>query len=182
MRVMSGLRFGGWGVIAGRGLRGRSGRGGRPGAVAYCLASLHGFITQETSSNLKNIVHEIYGMAVGAEKYSDQVTRTNNTLWKSFFHSAQVAMPRLVYMQLEDVSFNTCLLAIMFLPARKYIACYSIQSSVFLLGRETGGIPGIFLQNPKKALFCFGNAARSRYRQRLFLEGESLVSEDRVIG
>lgn len=113
---------------------------------------------------------------LGSKTYSDQITRLNFTLWRKFFHGRSA--PDLVYLELESLVLD--LLTKFHLDRTTLIHQYlfdpAVRASVI---REFDGILGSFTTSDKSGTFMFwALAPGQKYRQRLWVSGEYLVTDD----
>ncbi len=140
-----------------------------------------GAITQDIANQLNLILKEIYSCApaMAATSYSDQVTITNDLLWKKFFaKSPDFKPPRLIYLEQESLVID--LLLEHHINHDTIINHFLFDDAYEpMIVDYFNGIMGAFSKDRDWGTYLFwGHSKDSNYRVPLWKEGKYLVSKD----
>ncbi len=140
--------------------------------------------TNETSQlvadKIFGILDEIYAKPeiLACKSYSDQITKTNFSLWKKMFHKTEEKTSNLLYIELERV-VNSLIIA-------NHLSNDNIVSKVMFdpkwrseFVKNFNGIFGGFdIEKKSGSMFFWALPAGSKYCQQLWIKGNFLESED----
>lgn len=130
---------------------------------------------------IKNIIQEVYAnkASLEAKGYSEQISLTNAKLWSKMFEGSTKGTPELVYIEQETL-VNRLLLEC-HLGKNTFIEKLLTNSDFRKkLIEKFDGIEGGFDTREKVGSLLFWALPKdSKYREQLWLEGNTLVTEDK---
>ena len=137
-------------------------------------------LSSERGQALLHILEEVYAeeSVLGAENFSDQVTKTNHALWKRFFSPSPTQQPNLIY--LEQESLVARLICKYHLTQDTVISrmIFDPEFESFII-RYFEGITGAFSRTENWGTYLFWALPRGqKYRLQVWKHGNHLVSSD----
>lgn len=149
-----------------------------PNKIDRLVSEKH--LTTHQGRQLKSLISEVYQSpdVMNCSTYSDQITKTNDALWKKFFSPQPMQYPSVIYLESEmlvtqllvqhHISSDTVIHRILFDPMYQK-----------LLIEKFDTIMGGFSLAQKLGTYLFWALPPDRkYKQQLWKEGDDLITSD----
>lgn len=137
-------------------------------------------ISKNSYEKLINLINPIYSESevLSLNNYTDQVTRTNYLLWKTFFASSAQAVPNLIFISQEQIVTKLLLEHHMKheTPIHTLLfnkSCWNLVDKYF-----NGTTCGFSYERNYGTYLFWGHPKTGKYRTQLWRKGNMLVSPD----
>lgn len=137
-------------------------------------------VGEREAKRIMSLIDEIYNQpdVLACATYSDQITKTNYTLWRHFFAPSKVTPPDLIYLELETIVVR---LLIEYHLHKDTIIHHILFDPDYepLVNSYFEGIFGSFSREEESGTYLFWALPKgSKYKLQLWRKGNRLVSKD----
>lgn len=137
-------------------------------------------IDDRTYERLRALLQDVYGAPdiFQCPSYGQQISKTNQSLWKEFFRSSDVKLPNLIYLEVEDIVVR--------LLTKHHLIQDTVLNHVLFdpryepfINEYFEGIFGSFSRSDATGTYLFwALPPGARYNQQLWRKGRYLITKD----